>query len=174
MKRVHGIKEIPLVECINHYIGKYRVRWDIQPLENDESEEKNGVTFLETEIILKNRKPTIYDVKNAVYEGVNKMVDEDIISGFVWNDMPVWLSSENQFNYKAAYDLCVQTNGENLPVVFKFGSTENPIYHKFETIEELSDFYIKAMKHISDTLAAGWAMKDSIDWDKYKEYIKTK
>ena len=42
MKRVHGTKEIPLVECINRYIGKYRVRWDIQLLENDESEEKNG------------------------------------------------------------------------------------------------------------------------------------
>lgn len=172
MKRVHGTKGIPLVECINRYIGKYRVRWDIQPLEDDESEEKNGVTFLETEIILKH-KLTIYDIKKAVYEGVNKMVDEDIISGFVWNDMPVWLSSENQFNYKAAYDLCVQTNGENLPVVFKFGSTENPIYHKFETQEELCDFYTNAMHYISDTLYTGWTMKDSVEWNEYKEYIKT-
>lgn len=171
MKRVHGTKEIPLVECINRYIGKYRVRWDIQPLENDESEEKNGVTFLETDIILK-RKPTIYDVKKAVYEGVNKMVDEDIISGFVWNDMPVWLSSENQFNYKAAYDLCVQTDGKNLPVVFKFGSTENPIYHKFETQEELCDFYTNAMRYISDTLSTGWTMKDSVVWSSYEECVK--
>ena len=37
--------------------------------------------------------------------------DEKIVSGFVWRDMQVWLSSENQFNYKAAYDLAVQTKG---------------------------------------------------------------
>ena len=40
--------------------------------------------------------------------------------------MPVWLSSENQFNYKAAYDLAVQTGGATLPVTFKFGTDEVP------------------------------------------------
>jgi hypothetical protein len=40
--------------------------------------------------------------------------------------MPVWLSTENQFNYKAAFDLATQTGGKSLPVTFKFGSTNNP------------------------------------------------
>ena len=83
----------------------------------------------------------------------------------------VWLSTENQFNYKAAYDLAVQTNGANLPQVFKFGSTENPEYYKFETVEELTDFYIKATTYINQCLAVGWAKKDSINWDEY-QYIK--
>jgi hypothetical protein len=86
--------------------------------------------------------------------------------------MSVWLSNENQFNYKAAYDLTLQSNGQTLPVLFKFGTTDNPIYYTFNTIEELSNFYISAMKYISDTLAEGWRMKDSIDWSLYEEELK--
>ena len=171
MKRVQGSVGVALVECINRYIGKYRVRWDIKP-ETGENADKQAVSYYETEIILQH-KPNINDIKQAVLEGVNRMIDERIISEFVWNDMPVWLSSENQFNYKAAYDLSVQTGGQTLPVLFKFGDTENPIYHQFTTQEELSDFYIKAMQFISDTLSAGWIMKDSINWSEYEECLKT-
>lgn len=169
MRRAQGTIGVALVECINHYIGKYRVRWDIQP-ETGEDADEQAVSYYETEIILRH-KPNINDIKQAVLEGVNRMIDEKIISEFVWNDMPVWLSSENQFNYKAAYDLSVQTGGQTLPVLFKFGDTENPIYHQFTTHEELSDFYIKAMQFISDTLSAGWVMKDSINWSEYEELL---
>ena len=171
MRRVNGTIGVALVECINHYIGKYRVRWDIQP-ETGEDADKQLVSYYETEIVML-RKPNINDIKQAVLEGVNRMIDEKIISGFVWNDMPVWLSSENQFNYKAAYDLSVQTGGQTLPVLFKFGDTENPIYHQFTTHEELSDFYLKVMKFINDTLSGGWDMKDSINWSEYEECLKT-
>ena len=82
--------------------------------------------------------------------------------------MQVWLSLENQFNYKAAYDLAVQTEGKNLPVVFKFGSIDSPTYYKFDTLEELTDFYTKAMKFINEQLTIGWTKKDSINWDDYK------
>lgn len=76
--------------------------------------------------------------------------------------MPIWLSSENQFNYKAAYDLAV-TFGGNLPCVFKFGTTENPIYYEFTETEDLTDFYLSAMNYINNTLAEGWKEKDNID-----------
>lgn len=171
MKRAQGGIRVALVECINHYIGKYRVRWDIQS-ETGEDADKQLVSYYETEIVML-RKPNINDIKQAVLEGVNQMIYEKILSGFVWNDMPVWLSSENQFNYKAAYDLSVLTGGQTLPVLFKFGDTENPIYHQFTTHEELSDFYIKAIQFISDTLSAGWIMKDSINWSEYEECLKT-
>jgi hypothetical protein len=82
--------------------------------------------------------------------------------------MQVWLSSENQFNYKAAYDLAIQTNGANLPIKFKFGSTEDPIYYTFESIGDLQDFYISAMNFINTTLNEGWNKKDSINWEDYK------
>lgn len=118
------------------------------------------------------RRPSFGQLKNFILSEMNKRVDENILSGFVWRDMPVWLSTENQFNYKAAYDLAVQTNGASLPTVFKFGDTENPIYHKFDTLEELQDFYIKAMTYINEQLAIGWAKKDAIDWSLYEEALK--
>lgn len=171
MKRVQGSIGVALVECINRYIGKYRIRWDIKP-EASEREDGQSVSYYETELVIKH-KPSIYDIKQATIEGMNRMIDETIISEFVWNGIPVWLSSENQFNYKAAYDLAVQTGGQTLPVKFKLGTTEEPIYHEFATMEELSDFYVKAIQFISDTLAAGWIMKDSVDWSQYEECLKT-
>lgn len=99
---------------------------------------------------------------------MNEDIDMKILSGFEWNGMAVWLSSENQFNYKAAYDLAVQTGGANLPVMFKFGTTENPVYHTFESVDELTQFYVSAMSYINMTLNEGWRMKDSINWDAYK------
>jgi hypothetical protein len=85
--------------------------------------------------------------------------------------MPVWLSTENQFNYKAAYDLAIISQGKSLPVVFKFGTTENPIYYTFDSLEEISDFYLSAMAYINNTLEEGWKAKDSINWDIYKTII---
>lgn len=169
MRRVQGTIGVALVECINHYIGKYRVRWDIQP-ETGEDADKQAVSYYETEIILRH-KPNINDIKQAVLEGVNRMIDEKIISEFVWNDMPVWLSTENQFNYKAAYDLAVMSQGQSLPVTFKFGATESPVYYTFETLDDISDFYISAMAYINSTLAEGWKLKDGIDWSVYEEVL---
>lgn len=55
--------------------------------------------------------------------------------------------------------IAVQTNGANLPQVFKFGDTLNPIYYKFETVEDIADFYTKASTYINQVLAIGWAKK---------------
>lgn len=164
-----GTKGIALIECINPYLQKYRLRWNVTPIESEESE--NQVQFFETDYVSKT-KPRLQDVKTAILQAINQDTDNKILSGFIWNGMSVWLSSENQFNYKAAYDLTLQSGGQTLPVLFKFGTTDNPIYYTFNTIEELSDFYISAMKYISDTLAEGWAMKDSIDWSLYEAELK--
>lgn len=118
------------------------------------------------------RKVSFNQIKAFILEEINKRTDQSILSGFFWKDMPVWLSTENQFNYKAAYDLAFQTNGASLPTVFKFGDTENPIYYKFDTLDELQDFYVKAMTYINEQLAIGWAKKDAIDWGAYEEALK--
>ena len=112
-------------------------------------------------------------MKGIVLDAMNKEVDQKILSGFVWKEMSVWLSTENQFNYKAAYDLAVMSQGKSLPVTFKFGSTDNPVYYTFETLDDISDFYISAMTYINTCLAEGWKLKDSIDWSVYEEALKT-
>lgn len=163
-KRIHGSEDISLIECINPRYKKYRVRWDVQPYFDEEGNQQ-GVTFVEKEFFY---KPTIAEVKDAVLGWMNAKIDEKILTGFVWNGYQVWLSSENQFNYKAAYDLAVQTNGANLPVVFKFGTTDNPQYYEFRNVDELTDFYVKAMAYINEQLAQGWRQKDSVDWSGYE------
>lgn len=177
-KRITGGADIPLIECINHYIGKYRIRYDIKEsteeefkkLQDQEIETPKQVTFFETDILL-SFKPRLYDIRQAILNDINARTDNTILSGFVWNGMNIWLSSENQFNYKAAFDLAIQTEGASLPVVFKFGTTENPVYHEFKDIPDITDFYIKAMAHINKSLEEGWKLKDNIDWSLYEEAL---
>ena len=68
---------------------------------------------------------------------------------------------------RQAYDLAVQTAGATLPVVFKFGTDTEPVYREFATLEDLTDFYTKAMQHIQNTLADGWKKKDVFDLSLY-------
>ena len=110
-------------------------------------------------------------MKGIVLNAINKDIDQKILSGFIWKDMSVWLSSENQFNYKAAYDLAVMSQGKSLPTVFKFGTTDNPVYYSFGTLEDISDFYISGMAYINTCLAEGWKQKDSIDWSVYEQAL---
>lgn len=109
------------------------------------------------------QKPSLADIRAIIKETINNETDHKIIEGFVWKGMPVWLSTENQFNYKAAYDLAVQTNGATLPVRFKFGTDAVPVYYNFESLEDFADFYTQAMVHINTVLNEGWAEKDLAD-----------
>ena len=117
-------------------------------------------------------KPSIEQVKGIVLNAMNKDIDQKILSGFIWKDMSVWLSSENQFNYKAAYDLAVMSQCKSLPATFKFGPTDSPVYYTFESLEDISDFYVSAMTYINTCLAEGWKKKDSIDWSVYEKALE--
>lgn len=112
--------------------------------------------------------PTLSEIKNVITTFYNDKINKQILSGFTWNDMCVWLSTENQFNYKVAYDLAVQTNGENLPIIFKFGDDETPVYHEFKTLDELSDFYLKCIYYVQNVLNEGWKTKSLINWEEYQ------
>lgn len=110
--------------------------------------------------------PTKSEVLNVIVNHTNLTTDEKILSGFVWNDINVWLSTENQFNFKAAYDVAIQTEGATLPIKFKLGENEgNPNYFVFEDMPTFMDFYTKAITYIMTTLNEGWVEKDSAkDW----------
>lgn len=58
-------------------------------------------------------------------------------------------------NYKTAYDLALQTGGENLPVTFKLGEEDNPTFYEFASMQQLQEFYIGAVKHIQETQKEG-------------------
>ena len=114
-----------------------------------------------------NSKPSRDELKKVIEAHINELTDQKILSGFIWNGKKVWLSSENEFNFKAAYDLAVQTNGETLPIKFKLGEDENgdPVYHTFTKMSAFSDFYTSAIAFINQTLIEGWEEKDNVDYN---------
>ena len=122
MKRVEGTSGIRLIECVSPARNRWRIRWDVQERED------GSASYMEEGFI---GKPGPDTIKSVITGWYNDQTDREILSGFVYEDMPVWLSSENQFNYKAAYDLAVQTGGAMLPVTFKFGTDEEPQYRTF-------------------------------------------
>lgn len=118
-------------------------------------------------------KPTIEQIKKAVYDDINRQTDEKILTGFVWNDMPVYLSDENQRNFSEAQRIAMFMPDSILPVTFKLGEDAdgNPVYHEFTTAEELTGFYLQAVAFINQTLAEGWQRKDGIDWAPYESAV---
>ena len=113
--------------------------------------------------------PTAMEVLTVITNHVNELTDQKILSGYQWNGMNVWLSSENQFNFKAAYDVAVQTGGMTLPVKFKLGETDGePNYYVFEDMATFTDFYTKALAYIIEILNTGWGEKDAA-----KEWVQT-
>jgi hypothetical protein len=157
--RVQGDAGVRLLECTNPVKGKWRVRWDVQKREDGSTD------YMEEEF---DHRPSDEEIKETVINWYNNQTDRAILSGFSYEGNTVWLSTENQFNYKAAYDLARQSNGATLPVKFKFGSDEKPVYRVFENIEDLTDFYTKAMRYILETLDAGWKKKDAFDLEQYQ------
>ena len=159
MQRIEGTAGVKLIECVSPARNKWRIRWDVQ--EHDDG----SADYMETEF---GYKPTLDVIKATVIGWYNKQTDDAILSGFEYEGNLVWLSSENQFNYKAAYDLAVQTDGATLPVKFKFGTDEQPVYRIFDSMADLTEFYTSAMRFIQNTLDAGWQRKDTFRLELYQ------
>lgn len=112
-------------------------------------------------------KPSPNEIKTAFEEYVNDSITKRITNGFEYNGKKVNLSKENQMNYKAAYDLAVQTGGMNLPYKIKTTYNGNREYLVFNNVNELTDFYVKLNNYIQNCLEDGWHMKDAIDYNIY-------
>ena len=147
-----GNEPVSLLECVNPIKQKWKARWNVVQIE------ENTYEWVEEDF---DHEPTEDELVTALNDWVNNYVKDKIVSGFSWNGMQVWLSLENQVNYKSIYDLAVQGNENVLPVTFKFGTDDSPILYTFSSMEELADFYTKAMRHIQDALNEGWASKQN-------------
>lgn len=156
---VQGSADAAPLVCTDPRRDKWRARWDFR--ENADG----GATYTEAAF---DHRPTPAELRAAVSAHVNAETEEAIRSGFTYEGATVWLSQENQMNYKAAYDLAVQTDGASLPVTFKLGTDEVPVYRTFTTLAELRDFYTAAHRHVQDCLAKGWEKKDAVKWEEYE------
>lgn len=158
---VDDSQSLPLLEPYNPIKGQWLLRW-------------RSLTKGEWIECVIDHKPSIEDVKSYVLAWHNKQIDMAILSGHKWRDMAIWLSPENQQNYKASFDLALQFGGQGgtLPLTYKFGTETEPIYHQFETLEELKDFYLSTVLYVKSVLATGWERKDSIDWSVYDKALQ--
>ena len=112
---------------MNPVKGKWRIRWDVQ------TSEDGKVTYMEQEF---QHKPSADEIRQTIIGWYNQQTTEAILSGFQYDGNMVWLSSENQYDYKAEHDLAVQTGGATLPVTFKLGTDEQPVYKTFDNWNE--------------------------------------
>lgn len=112
-----------------------------------------------------NHQPTKAELKSDIDTLINAETDAKILSGYEWDGQTVWLSVENQLNYKTAYDLAVQTSGATLPVTVKVGQEDAPTYVEFSSVNELGEFYMGAVTHIQGAQKAAWKEKDGVDYE---------
>ena len=120
-----------------------------------------------------NAQLTFQIVKDAIIADIDAQTDAKILNGYEFTPdgasepITVWLSKESQTNFSEAHRLQI------VPVKFKLNETEDkqPIYHTFETFEELDRFYKGGVAYINQCLNEGWQRKDSIDWGPYEAYF---
>lgn len=153
----------------------YYIMWDYQPAMEDDG---NG-NMVEAEhgtcisVHVPYRKPTVALIKYLVTSYYNSETDRKIYEGFKWDGKTVYLTNENQFNYKALYDIAFQMNGANLPVKLKLGSDDTPCYVVFNTLEEFQQFYFSCVTWINNCVNEGWEKKDNMDYAPFEEALKT-
>lgn len=159
MRRIEGTSGVRLIECVNPIRDKWRIRWDVQ--ENEDG----TATYMEAEFL---HKPTADEIRQTIIGWYNQQTTEAILSGFEYEGNMVWLSNENQYDYKAEHDLAVQTGGATLPVTFKLGTDDQPVYKTFDNLGQLTEFYRQTVLYIRETLAAGRKRKDALDLSLYE------
>lgn len=121
----------------------------------------------------KQGKPNLEAVKKVIIADIDARTDEKILNGYEFtpdgSETPivVWLSKESQTDFSEAHRLQI------VPIKFKLNETADmqPIYHTFETFEELDRFFTGGVRYINQCLNEGWAEKDSIDWTPYEQAL---
>ena len=171
MSKMHGPKECfaPIREDASQVIVSYEYQAD-----GKKNAYWHEVYFFKN----RNAKPTIEQIKAAVYADINAQTDDKILRGFTWTPVGgtpvnVWLSMENQSNFSEAHSIAKDHPEMILPVTFKLGEDEEgaPVYHTFETYEELDAFYLQGAAFKQACLQEGWTRKDSIDWSPYESAV---
>lgn len=184
---------------MNKVFGK---KTDFAPIKEDASRviisygyvevDEENATWLEIYLYKKQiSQITLADVKAAIIADIDAQTDGKILEGYEWTilhgdetkakkdrrigeTIKVWLSRENQDNFKEAHRLACLDATKVIPIKFKINEDEDKkaIYETFKTFDELNQFYLGAFAYIKQNcLDAGWVEKDSIDFSPYEEFF---
>ena len=140
------------VEEIDPIRGVWRVRF------GRESGEGGTQTCLYADF---EHKPTDGEITRLITGHYDNECDAECEWGMRYKGLIVYLSDENKFNFKAAFDIAARDPDKSFPLTFKFWKDERtPVYWEFRTLDELSEFYVSAMQHLMATYNKWWAKKD--------------
>ena len=140
------------------------ISWDFEPILKDNGEDTIFATW---EQVILDKIISFEEIKKIILAYYNNKIQQRIVEGFKWEGNKVWLTPENQINYRTAYDLAKMDSQKNLPVILKFGDDEAE-YFSFNTLRELEDFYMAFTSYIQETIRNGWKEKDEINWEDYR------
>lgn len=139
---------------LDEYKKEYLIVWDV--VDGDEPSYE----------AIKVLNPTPASIKALIIEYYNERCREEILRGLTFEDNLVWLSQENQLNYRASWDFAKDVQ-EYIPIKVKLGTDEEPVYRVFETKEDFEIFISAVHYHIQGTIQKYWDLKDSVNWDEY-------
>ena len=161
---MHGPKEcfVPVRQDASQVIVSYDYQADGK---------KNA--FWQEVYFNKNRteKPSLEQIKQAVIADIDRQTDEKSEKGYVWQEKPVTLNCENRQNFKAVHDAAAMYPEQvTFPKTFKLSDGEdgNAVYHTFESMQELAQFYLGGLSWIEHCVEEGWKKKAAMDWSPYE------
>ena len=120
-------------------------------------------------------RPALGDVRDAIIAHIDAETDEKILTGYQWTVLHgehagqtvyVWLSKENQDNFKAKHDAAIiYPDRVTFPFSYKISedADHKAIYETFQNIGELATFYLGGLAYIDQCYGAGWVEKDAVD-----------
>lgn len=150
-------KYIPIKKVNNKYV----VSWGLNQI--DQSND-----LWQWYYFVVNHKPSINEIKTNIETFINEQTKNIIFNHFKWNDMKIYLSLENQIDYKLLFDATMIQDGKNLPEVLKFKINDENVYYEITSIDEFKDFILSINEHIRKSLKYGNDLKDSIEYYDYK------
>lgn len=156
----YSTESTQLFECFNKVKNTYIVRFD-------ETKTDNGYKY---QHFFVSGTDDIEVIKSTINNYYNELCSDEILKGFKLDSDIVWLSSENQINYKIYYDFALfnhQNDLEFQPIKIKIGDETESKYHTFQSFEEYQKFVFDYAEHIQNTISKYWELKDSIDWKLY-------
>ncbi|MGN0235842.1 MAG: hypothetical protein ACI4BD_05990 [Paludibacteraceae bacterium] len=127
--------------------------------ENDTSNE-DVVGFYQTSY---RGVPSVSTILKDITEDINSRAQHEILYGFCYEGVPVYLSVENQLNFSSAYNGAL-LNDTYSPITLRL-STDN--YKTFDSIDELKMFVLEYTKYIQSVLQKYWEIKDAIEKEDY-------
>ena len=119
--------------------------------------------------------PTKQEVRDVIISHIDTRTDARILNGYQWTvlhgsdagkTVNVWLSAENQSNYKAKHDVALAyPQLVTFPMRYKISedAQKRAIYEESQDISELATFYLGGIAYIERCIDEGWEEKDSVN-----------